>query len=94
MPFSRDTNPDARRVLIERLRTLTPAQRLAAALEMTEPLSILVAAGVARDLPNGTPDERHALFLRRWLGRHIADEVVRERLGSMRAPPDAPHDRA
>ena len=69
---SRDTDPTARRLVLEALRRASPAQRLEMAMQQTELLWKLVWAGVLRELPHESENERRARFLERWLGHSIA----------------------
>lgn len=69
---SHDTDPAARHLVLEALRRATPAQRLEMAMQQTELLWRLVWAGIVRELPNASEDQRRARFLERWLGQSIA----------------------
>jgi len=82
MPFSSDTSPEARRVVVEALRRMTPQERLARGFAMTRTLVTLTKAGVLRDLPDASDEERHEEFLRRWLGTPLAERVIVSRLRS------------
>ncbi|MEO5616353.1 MAG: hypothetical protein ABIS67_01155 [Candidatus Eisenbacteria bacterium] len=93
MPFSSDTSPEARRVVIEALRRMTPPERLAKAMEMTASLRSLARAGVQRDLPAATESERHEEFLRRWLGVPLGEVVIAERRRRSLAQLEAADDR-
>ena len=76
MPFSSDTGPEARRVVVEALRRMTPQERLARGFAMTRTLVTLTKAGVLRDLPHASDEDRHREFLRRWLGAPLAERVI------------------
>ena len=69
---SRDTSPEARRIVLEALRRATPAERLEMAMQQTELLWKLVWAGVVQELPHGSENDRRARFMERWLGRRVA----------------------
>ena len=91
MPFAADTHPEARSVVLEIIRRMTPAERLRRGLQMTSTLASLTRAGVARDLPGAPESALHEEFLRRWLGRELGEEVVRfQRARSISGPA---HDR-
>jgi hypothetical protein len=92
MPFSSDTSPEARRVVLDALRRMTPAERLGKAMQMTASLVSLTKAGVNRDFPDASESQRHEEFLRRWLGAPLGEAVIadwRQRsLGLAKAPDD------
>ena len=91
MPFAADTGPEARAVVLEAVRRMTPAERLGRALQMTSTLAALTHAGVARDLPEASESTRHEEFLRRWLGPELGEAVAR--FHRARSGRDAAHDR-
>lgn len=79
MPFADDTHPEARRVVLEAIRRMSPAERLQRAMQMTSTMAALTRASVARDLEGASRDALHEEYLRRWLGRDLGDQVVRFR---------------
>lgn len=54
-----------RRLYIESLRAMTPAQRVAKAFELSELTHELLRAGIAERYPEKSPEERHLLYLER-----------------------------
>lgn len=77
MLFSEDTSPEARAVLIESYRTMTPERRLAIALDASDAMRASVRADIATRHPEATDEERRVLFLRRWIGDALTEEIVR-----------------
>lgn len=64
---SRDTHPDIERMLIEHYRTMTPAQKLAAARDLHQAALELAGAGVRLRHPDAPDDEVRLRALSRWL---------------------------
>lgn len=79
MPFSSDTSPEAREVVIEALRRASPEQRLQMAMEQTEFVRQMVIESVHRDFPTLSEEERHSKFLERWLGEDLGRSVAEHR---------------
>jgi hypothetical protein len=75
--FAPDTSPEARAVVLARLRAMTPAERFAATADL-----VSVGLDLARRDPSGavpkdpTAPECRARFLERWLGRPLALAVL------------------
>ncbi len=59
------SNPEARRRYIEVLRRMTPAQRLAKAMELSEFGKELFLIGLRRRFPNADQRQIHAIYLER-----------------------------
>jgi hypothetical protein len=76
MLFSPDTSPEARRILIARLRAMPPSARFAAMADLVN-LGLRLAGQVG---PSSDPATRirRARFLRRWLGPELAAGVLAE----------------
>lgn len=83
MLHSRDTSPDARRALLERLRRATPEECFRMAADLTDFTWLSVRASVERDFRDLGAAERHARFIERWvggeLGRRAAAHYLRTR---------------
>lgn len=54
-----------RRLYIETLRAMTPAQRVEKAFELSELTHDLLRRGIAERYPDKSPEELHALYLER-----------------------------
>ncbi len=79
MLFSEDTSPEARALLIESYRAMTPQRRFEIALQATEAARAMVRADIAARYPDATPKKRHELFLERWIGPELTREVLAAR---------------
>lgn len=79
MPFSEDTSPEARRVLLQSYRAMTPERRIEIAMQATDAMRAMVRADIAQHHPNASDAERHVLFLERWLGAELAREALAAR---------------
>ena len=77
--FSRDTSPEAERVLIERLRRKTVGQRLAMVWGLDALARSLSSAGARMRGPGGDPGETVARIARLTLGSELAERVLAER---------------
>lgn len=75
MLFSEDTSPEARALLIESYRAMTPAQRFKIALDASEAMRATIRADIAAQHPEASEEERQVLFIRRCFGDRLADEV-------------------
>lgn len=86
MLFACDTSPEARALVIERLRRMTPAQRFAATAGLVE-FGLRLARQAAQEscARRGAAGAERAEFLKRWLGASLAQQV----LDSERRAPDA-----
>ena len=79
MPFSEDTSPDARRVLLQSYRAMTPERRIEIAMQATDAMRAMVRADIARHHPNASDAERQVLFLERWLGAELTRAALAAR---------------
>jgi hypothetical protein len=76
MLFSRDTSPEARRMLIEILRKKSPAEKLAMIDDAFETARELTMTGLRMRHPHATPAELRVLYLEHLLGRELAAKVL------------------
>ena len=74
--FARDTSPEARRVIIDGLRRMTPTQKLARLVDLNRSVEIMARAGIQARHPDATPKERKKLMARHWLDSNTLDAVV------------------
>ncbi len=72
-----DTSPDARRVYYRRLAQMSPAERVAIAMDLTAAADELLRAAVHRRLPNAEGQEFDYQLLRARYGGALADKVYR-----------------
>lgn len=72
-----DTTPDAQRAYYDALAHLTPAERVAVAMEMIATTDDLVRAGIRLRHPTATGDEFAYHFLRAKYGPELAGRVCR-----------------
>jgi hypothetical protein len=68
---ARDTSVEAAAVQIEAYRRMAPADRLHAALELTELSRHLLADGVRRRHPEYDAEQRRLATIRLWLGEEL-----------------------
>ena len=76
-PLSRDTHPEAEKVLIEGYRRMTPAQKLQCLQEMVERAEGLQTAAIRRRHPDATDREVRLRLAVLWHG----PELVRKAFG-------------
>ena len=75
---SLDTSAEAERVVIDRLRAMSPAQRLSLALSLSQSVRELALAGVRQRYPNA-PDREQLLRLALTIhGRELATAAYPE----------------
>jgi len=86
MLFSRDTSPEARRILIELLRKKTPAEKLAMVADAFETARELTMTGLRLRHPGASPSELQVLYLEHMLGPELACRVVAKRGRETRRP--------
>ena len=79
MLFSRDTSPEARRILIELLRKQTPAEKLAMVDDLVAAARELVMSGLRLDHPGASPEELDTLYWRLALGPEVAGRALEAR---------------
>ena len=70
-----DTTPDAQRFYYQRLAELTPAERIAIAMELTAAADELLRAAVKRRFPEAEGEEFDYQLLRARYGPELADKV-------------------
>lgn len=75
---SPDTSPDAERVQIERLRAMTPAQRMTVSRAMTRRNIRLSLRAIRRAQPDASDDDVKVTFIAVHYGRDLAERVRAE----------------
>jgi len=70
-----DTDPDSARVQLELFRQASPARRLGLALSLSESVLTLSRAGIARRMPDASPEERGLQFVALHYGTGLANEL-------------------
>ena len=75
---SPDTSPDAERVQIERLRAMTPAQRMTVSRAMTRRNIRLSLRSIRRAQPDASDDDVKVTFIAVHYGRDLAERVRSE----------------
>jgi hypothetical protein len=70
-----DTDPEAERVHLELLRRASPSRRIHLALSLSRSVMSLSRAGLARRLPNASPEERALRFVALHYGTDLADQL-------------------
>lgn len=82
---SPDTSPDAERAQLERLRAMTPAQRMTVSRAMTRRNIRLSLRAIRRTQPDASDDDVKVTFIAVHYGRDLAErvraELVRRRHG-------------
>jgi len=76
MLFSRDTSPEARRMLIELLRRKTPAEKLAMVGDAFEMARDLTITGLRLRHPDASASELEVLYLEHLLSPELARKVM------------------
>jgi hypothetical protein len=79
MKINGDTNQKARGVLLNLLRTMTPAQRLSQALSMSRACAAFSLAGIHSRNPQLSEAGQLREFARLHLGAALADKAYRYR---------------
>ncbi len=79
MLFSRDTSPEAERVLVGLLRGKTPAQRLAMVFRLNELARTMARSGLRARNPGASEEEIEARYAELVLGREMAARVLAAR---------------
>jgi hypothetical protein len=79
MLFSRDTSPEARRILIEILRKKTPAEKLAMVDGLVETARLFALSGLERRHPDASPEELEARYWELVLGPDGLEDVLKAR---------------
>ena len=79
MLFSRDTSPEAERVLVGLLRRMPPARRLAMVFELNELARTMSLSGLRERNPGASDDEIEARYAELVLGRELAGRVLAAR---------------
>jgi hypothetical protein len=75
----RDTAPEAMRVQIEVWRRMSDAQRLAAAMELTENVRRMALKGIRASRPEFSEEEAKLALFERMHGKAFVDRVWRRR---------------
>ena len=78
-PFERDTDPDSRRVLVEGIRRMSPAQKLARVTALNRSVEMLALAGIRMRHPDASEHEVHRLLARMWLDEDTLAAVTSRR---------------
>jgi len=79
MLFSRDTSPEARRILIEILRKKTPAEKLAMVDDAFSLARELTLTGLRMRNRDATASQVELLYLEHMLGPELAHKVLAAR---------------
>ena len=79
MLFSRDTSPEARRILIELLRKKTPAEKLAMVGDLVATVRDLTFSGLRLRHPGASPEELETRYWQLVLGPEVAGPVLEAR---------------
>lgn len=74
-----DTSPEIEAIQVARWRAMTPAERLAAADEMTQLVDALARADVRRSQPDASEREIDHALACRWYGADLADAAFSAR---------------
>lgn len=82
-PGLSDTDPETERVHLELLRRASPGRRIRLALSLSRTVIGLSRGGLARRLPDATPEELGLRFVALHYGAELADEL-RSALASRR----------
>ena len=85
MLFSRDTSPEARRLLIEILRKKTPAEKLAMVDDLIETARLFAVSGLRLRHPGASPDELEARYWQLVLGPDAGPALEARRSRAHRA---------
>lgn len=72
-----DTDPETQRKHMELLRRASPSKRLCLALSLSRTVMALSRAGLARRLPEATPQDVGLRFVALHYGEDLADQVRR-----------------
>ena len=70
-----DTDPETKRVHLELLRRASPARRIRLALSLSRTVIRLSLGGLARRLPDASPEEVRLRFVALHYGADLADEL-------------------
>ena len=79
MLFSRDTSPEARRILIELLRKKTPAEKLAMVADLVATARALAMSGLRLRHPGASPEELETRYWQLVLGPEAAGRALEAR---------------
>lgn len=75
-PMDRDTTPEARRVLVEGLRRMTPSQKLARVRSLNRSVEQMARAGIRMRHPNADEAEIRIRLARLWLDDATLEAIV------------------
>jgi len=70
-----DTDPETKRVHLELMRHASPARRIRLALSLSLTVMSLSRSGLARRLPDASPEEVGLRFVALHYGADLADEL-------------------
>lgn len=76
-PFSRDTSPEVQALLVERWRSMSPAEKARVVDTLTRDCTVLACAGIRDRHPNASPEQVRFLLGVRRLGREVATCALR-----------------
>ncbi|HEY2954796.1 MAG TPA: hypothetical protein VGK89_06070 [Candidatus Eisenbacteria bacterium] len=93
MLFSRDTSPEARRILIELLRKKTPAEKLAMVGGLAATAREFALAGLRMRHPEADAEELETRYWRLVLGPESADRALEARRSRASGGPAEADDR-
>lgn len=71
-----DTSPDARRLIVERLRAMTPAQRLARMVALNRSVEAMARTGILMRHPTASEREVRFRLARAWLDDETLAKVA------------------
>jgi hypothetical protein len=78
VPTSLDTSAEAERVVVEKLRAMSPQQRLSLALSLSQSVRALALAGVLQRHPGASPREQLLRLAITIHGRELATAAYPE----------------
>jgi hypothetical protein len=79
----RDTSPEAWKVLMERIRQMTPEERLQRCLELTENMRLNALAGLRQAFPNASEREIFLRAAKQRLGSELFYKVYGDELDGL-----------
>jgi len=67
LPYDEDTSPEMRRALLDRVRAMTPAERLARMVALNRSVEAMARTRIRMRHPEATEREVRLLLARAWL---------------------------